>query len=91
MIAVSFLVSFGVTFALNLPHMTLPLFLLFLIVALFYPKYGKSCLLYTSSEHLGLLRTKPAYYEFKKAYRDLLDRNAVGRAVYDFNLSLINI
>lgn len=42
MIAVSFLVSFGVTFALNLPNMTLPLFLLFLIVALFYPKYGKS-------------------------------------------------
>ena len=41
-IAVSFLVSFGVTFALNLPNMTLPLFLLFLIVALFYPKYGKS-------------------------------------------------
>ena len=37
------------------------------------------------SEHLGLLRSKPAYYEFKKAYRDLLDRNAVGRAVYDFN------
>ena len=22
------------------------------------------------SEHLGLLRSKPAYYEFKKAYRD---------------------
>ena len=37
------------------------------------------------SEHLGLLRSKPAYYEFKKAYRDLLDRNAVGRAVYGFN------
>ena len=37
------------------------------------------------SEHLGLLRSKPAYYEFKKAYRALLDRNAVGRAVYDFN------
>ena len=41
-LAVSFLISFGVTFALNLPNMTLPLFLLFLIVALFYPKYGKS-------------------------------------------------
>ena len=40
------------------------------------------------SEHLGLLRSKPAYYEFKKAYRDLLDRNAVGRAVYDFNHQL---
>ncbi len=37
------------------------------------------------SEHLGLLRSKPAYYEFKKAYRDVLDRNALGRAVYDFN------
>ena len=37
------------------------------------------------SQHLGLLRTKPAYYEFKKTYRDLLERNAVGRAVYDFN------
>ena len=37
------------------------------------------------SEHLGLLRSKPGYYEFKKAYRDVLDRNAVGRAVYDFN------
>ena len=38
------------------------------------------------SEHLGLLRSKPAYYEFKKAYRDLLDRNAVGRAVYDLTI-----
>ena len=37
------------------------------------------------SEHLGLLRTKPAYYEFKKAYRDALDRNAAGRALYEFN------
>ena len=37
------------------------------------------------SEHLGLLRSKPGYYEFKKAYRDVLDCNAVGRAVYDFN------
>ena len=37
------------------------------------------------SEHLGMLRTKPAYYEFKKAYRDALDRNAAGRALYEFN------
>lgn len=37
------------------------------------------------SQHLGMLRTKPAYYEFKKAYRDALERSAVGRAVYDFN------
>lgn len=37
------------------------------------------------SEHLGLLRTKPGYYAFKKAYRSLLERNAFGRAVYDFN------
>ncbi len=37
------------------------------------------------SQHLGLLRTKPAYYEFKKTYRDVLERSAMGRAVYDFN------
>lgn len=37
------------------------------------------------SEHLGHFALEAAYYEFKKAYRDLLDRNAVGRAVYDFN------
>lgn len=41
-LAVSFLISFGVTFALNMPNMTLPLFLLLLVVGLFYPKYGKS-------------------------------------------------
>ena len=41
-LAVSFLISFGVTFALNMPNMTLPLFLLLLVVTLFYPKYGKS-------------------------------------------------
>ena len=37
------------------------------------------------SQHLGTLRTRPAYYEFKKAYRSALERNALGRAVYDFN------
>ena len=37
------------------------------------------------SQHLGMLRTKPAYYEFKKTYRDVLERSAMGRAVYDFN------
>lgn len=36
----SFLVSLAVTFPLNIPNMTLPLFLLLLAVALFYPKYG---------------------------------------------------
>ena len=41
-LAVSFLISFGVTFALNMPNMTLPLFLLLLVVGLFYSKYGKS-------------------------------------------------
>lgn len=41
-LAASFLVSFGVTFAFNLPNLMLPLFLLLLIAALFYPKYGKS-------------------------------------------------
>ena len=37
------------------------------------------------SQHLGLLRAKPAYYEFKKTYRDVLKRSALGRSVYDFN------
>ena len=44
-----------------------------------------SCNVGAMSQHLGMLRTKPAYYEFKKAYRDALERSAVGRAVYDFN------
>ena len=39
-LAGSFLVSLAVTFPLNLPNMTLPLFLLLLAVTLFYPKYG---------------------------------------------------
>lgn len=37
------------------------------------------------SQHLGHLRAKPAYYEFKKTYRDILKRSALGRSVYDFN------
>ena len=40
LIAGSFLIAFAVTFPLNIPNMTLPLFLLLLAVALFYPKYG---------------------------------------------------
>ncbi len=40
LIAGSFLIAFAVTFPLNIPNMTLPLFLLLLVVALFYPKYG---------------------------------------------------
>ena len=39
-LAVSFFVSFGVTFALNLPNMTLPLFIVLLLGALAYLKYG---------------------------------------------------
>lgn len=37
------------------------------------------------STHLSRLRTKPEYYEFKKNYRDVLERTAAGQAVYDFN------
>ncbi len=37
------------------------------------------------SQHLGQLRTKPGYYEFKRAYRGALERSALGRAVYGFN------
>ena len=37
------------------------------------------------SKHLSRLRTKPAYYEFKKAYNRALGANPVGRAVRDFN------
>lgn len=40
LIAGSFLIAFAVTFPLNIPNMMLPLFLLLLVVALFYPKYG---------------------------------------------------
>ena len=40
LVAGSFLLSLAVTFPLNLPGMMLPLFLLLLAVALFYPKYG---------------------------------------------------
>ena len=37
------------------------------------------------SKHLSRLRTKPAYYEFKKAYNRALGANQVGRAVRTFN------
>ena len=37
------------------------------------------------SKHLSRLRTKPAYYEFKKAYNRALGANPVGRALRDFN------
>lgn len=37
------------------------------------------------SKHLSRLRTKPAYYEFKKAYNRALGTNPVGRAVRTFN------
>ena len=37
------------------------------------------------SKHLSRLRTKPAYYEFKKVYNRALGANPVGRAVRDFN------
>ena len=40
MLLVSFLLSFGITFALNEPFMTLPLFLIFLLAMLCYPKFG---------------------------------------------------
>lgn len=36
----SFALSLALTFPFNLPSLTLPLFLLFLAVTLFYPKYG---------------------------------------------------
>lgn len=41
-LAGSFLLSFGVTFALNLPNLTLPLFIVLLLGALAYLKYGPS-------------------------------------------------
>ncbi|MBR3561996.1 MAG: 1-deoxy-D-xylulose-5-phosphate synthase [Oscillospiraceae bacterium] len=37
------------------------------------------------SKHLSRLRTKPAYYEFKKAYNRALGVNQVGRALRDFS------
>lgn len=40
MLLVSFLLSFGITFAVNEPFMTLPLFLIFLLALLCYQKFG---------------------------------------------------
>ncbi len=37
------------------------------------------------SGHLSSIRVKPGYYTFKKHYRRLLQKTAVGRAVYRFN------
>ncbi len=37
------------------------------------------------SKHLSHLRTKPAYYEFKKAYNRVLGANQMGRALRDFS------
>ena len=37
------------------------------------------------SKHLSTLRTKPEYYAFKKAYRELLGRGEVGQRLYRFN------
>ena len=37
------------------------------------------------STHLSQLRTKPEYYKFKKNYRSVLERTALGRALYGFN------
>ena len=35
------------------------------------------------SRHLAQMRTKPAYYEFKKKYRQALDGTKAGRLLYD--------
>ena len=35
------------------------------------------------SRHLAQMRTKPAYYEFKKKYRQVLDGTKAGRLLYD--------
>lgn len=40
MLLVSFLLAFGITFAVKEPFMTLPLFLVFLLAMLCYPKFG---------------------------------------------------
>lgn len=37
------------------------------------------------SRHLSRLRTKPAYYEFKKKYRQILGGGAVGERVYQMS------
>ena len=42
MLLLSFLAAFGITFAMNRPHLTLPLFLVFLISLLCYIRFGPS-------------------------------------------------
>ena len=42
------------------------------------------------SKHLSQLRTKPAYYRFKKDYRRILLSNPAGKAVYRFNHEIKN-
>ncbi len=42
------------------------------------------------SQHLSQLRSKPAYYAFKKNYRQILLSNTAGKAVYRFNHRLKN-
>lgn len=37
------------------------------------------------SKHLSRLRTKPAYYNFKRNYRRILLASGIGKAVYRFN------
>ena len=40
------------------------------------------------SEHLSRLRTKPAYFAFKKAYHNALGGTRLGRSIYEFNHAL---
>ena len=40
------------------------------------------------SEHLSRLRTKPAYFAFKKAYHSALGGTRLGRSIYEFNHAL---
>ena len=40
------------------------------------------------SEHLSRLRTKPAYFAFKKAYHNALGGTRLGQSIYEFNHAL---
>ena len=40
------------------------------------------------SEHLSRLRTKPAYFAFKKAYHNALVGTRLGQSIYEFNHAL---
>ncbi len=40
------------------------------------------------SEHLSHLRTKPAYFAFKKAYHNALGGTRLGQSIYEFNHAL---